>query len=203
MYRGYLQADAAPAFDDVHQKLPIIEVACWAHARRRLRDLVKFEFFFADKEKYERDLRAEVALHDREWETSIAGGPNAVLDTARRIRPYSAHRVLRPFLEAYRVVTDILEYGDVAPSDERAFMQACLALGKQYRLQKRIRSAESISKALFATALKLAANRGLLGEGEDVVCDRRRQLAAEIRDTIRFIDAIESLARGRQAGLLR
>ena len=40
-YRGYLQADAAPAFDDVHQKLPVIEVACWAHARRRFKEAVR------------------------------------------------------------------------------------------------------------------------------------------------------------------
>ncbi len=174
----------------------------WA-ATLRLRDLLKFEFFFADKEAYQRELGAEVALHDGEWEGRIAGGADEVFDTVRRIRPYSAHRILRPFFEAYRVVTDILEYGDVAPADERGFMQACLALGKQYRLQKRIRSAESISKALFATALKLAANRGLLGAAEDAVAERRRQLAGEIRDAIRFIDAVESLARGRQAGLLR
>jgi hypothetical protein len=72
---------AEPGVDD-----PVREF--WA-ATLRLRDLLKFEFFFADKEKYERDPRAEVALHDREWETRIAGGPNGVLDTARRIRPYT------------------------------------------------------------------------------------------------------------------
>jgi transposase len=40
-YRGYLQADAAPAFDEVHQRLPIVEVGCWAHARRRFKDAVR------------------------------------------------------------------------------------------------------------------------------------------------------------------
>lgn len=40
-YKGYLQADAAPAFDDVHKQLPIIEVGCWAHARRRYKDAVR------------------------------------------------------------------------------------------------------------------------------------------------------------------
>jgi transposase len=40
-FQGYLQADAAPAFDDVHQKLPIIEVGCWAHARRRFKEAVR------------------------------------------------------------------------------------------------------------------------------------------------------------------
>lgn len=40
-YRGYLQADAAPAFDEVHQKLGIVEVGCWAHARRRFKEAVR------------------------------------------------------------------------------------------------------------------------------------------------------------------
>lgn len=40
-YRGYLQADAAPAFDEVHLKLPIVEVGCWAHARRRFKEAVR------------------------------------------------------------------------------------------------------------------------------------------------------------------
>ncbi|MBI4515947.1 MAG: IS66 family transposase [Deltaproteobacteria bacterium] len=38
-YRGYLQADAAPAYDDVFAQHPeIIEVGCWAHARRYFKE---------------------------------------------------------------------------------------------------------------------------------------------------------------------
>jgi transposase len=40
-FRGYLQADAAPAFDDVYRNLPIVEVGCWAHARRRFKEAVR------------------------------------------------------------------------------------------------------------------------------------------------------------------
>jgi hypothetical protein len=40
-YTGYLQADAAPAYDDVYAKLPITEVGCWAHARRRFKEAVR------------------------------------------------------------------------------------------------------------------------------------------------------------------
>ena len=40
-YRGYLQADAAPAFDDVYCNLPIEEVGCWAHARRRFKEALR------------------------------------------------------------------------------------------------------------------------------------------------------------------
>ncbi len=38
-YQGYLQADAAPAFDDVFTRNPkIVEVGCWAHARRYFKE---------------------------------------------------------------------------------------------------------------------------------------------------------------------
>jgi len=40
-FRGYLQADAAPAFDDAYRTLPIVEVGCWAHARRRFKEAVR------------------------------------------------------------------------------------------------------------------------------------------------------------------
>jgi len=38
-YRGYLQVDAAPAYDDVFGQSPtIVEVGCWAHARRYFKE---------------------------------------------------------------------------------------------------------------------------------------------------------------------
>jgi transposase len=38
-YRGYLQVDAAPAYDDVFAQSPeIVEVGCWAHARRYFKE---------------------------------------------------------------------------------------------------------------------------------------------------------------------
>ena len=38
-YRGYLQVDAAPAYDDVFaQSSGLIEVGCWAHARRYFKE---------------------------------------------------------------------------------------------------------------------------------------------------------------------
>jgi transposase len=38
-YRGYLQADAAPAYDDIFNE-QILEVGCWAHARRYFKEAV-------------------------------------------------------------------------------------------------------------------------------------------------------------------
>ena len=110
--------------------------------------------------------------------------------------------MLRPFLEAYRVVADSLELRDYRlEMDDKAFMEDCLALGKQYRLQKRIQSEESVSAVLFATAKKLAANRDLVEDGGPEVLDRRTVFAWEIRDVIRRIDAVEALAAARRAGV--
>ena len=40
-YRGYLQADAAPAYDGLFERHPdILEVGCWAHARRYFKEAV-------------------------------------------------------------------------------------------------------------------------------------------------------------------
>jgi glycerol-3-phosphate O-acyltransferase len=169
----------------------------------RLRDLLKFEFFFADKEAFRREIRDELAAHDLGWEAALTGGSEAIHALLRRCKPFSAHRVLRPFLEAYRVVGDALERRDPSqPVDQASFLTTCLALGKQYRLQHRIHRTESVSKVLFGTALRLAANRDLLDPAVPELAERRRAFAAEIRGVIRRIDVIDVLAASRLAGLI-
>jgi len=174
----------------------------WDEAMR-LRDLLKFEFFFADKEAFREELRAEVRLHDRDWEQRVAEGPAAIGALLRRFRPFSAHRVLRPFLEAYRVVADALERrSPEAVFGEEEFLRGSLALGQQYVLQGRIRSAESVSQGLFATALRLARNRSLVDPGAPDLAERRHAFAEEVRRVIRRIDAIDALVAARHAGLI-
>jgi glycerol-3-phosphate O-acyltransferase len=173
----------------------------WDEAKR-LRDLLKFEFFFSEKELFRGEIRQELCLHDPEWETALAAGAPAIVELLPRIRPFSAHRILRPFLEAYRLVGDTLEQGDPAEElDEGEFLKSCLALGRQYSLQRHIKRAESVSSVLFRTALRLARNRGLLDPAPDLP-ERRRIFAQEIRETIRRVDAVEALVRSRHAGLI-
>ena len=169
----------------------------------RLRDLLKFEFFFAEKELFHGALRRELALHDPAWEKALADGGEAITTLLTRLRPFHAHRILRPFLEAYRVVGDLLEQRDFAePVDEAALLRDGLALGRQYLLQRRILRGESVSKVLFASALRLARNRGLLDPGGPEQAEARRAFAAALRDAIRRVDAVEALVRARHAGLL-
>ncbi len=188
----------AAAADEVSDAV----TAFWDEATR-LRDLLKFEFFFAEKAEFLEETRAELASHDADWERRLATGGTEVRTLLHNVRPYNAHRILRPFLEAYQVVGDTLAGLNTAePFEEDKFLARCLALGKQYQLQRRITRAESLSKVLFGTALRLARNRGLIdGDGGDLD-ERRKEFAGEIRAAVRRVDAIDTLAASRRAGLL-
>jgi glycerol-3-phosphate O-acyltransferase len=176
--------------------------AFWDEAMR-LRDLLKFEFFFAEKELFRGELQRELSLNDAEWERKLAAGGEAALQLLRRFRPFSAHRVLRPFIEAYQIVGDSLERRDPALAfDEAGFTAGCMGLGKQYLLQRRVYSAASLSQVLIQTAIRLARNRSLLDPGAPDLEPRRRAFAEEIRSAVRRIEAIDALAASRRAGLI-
>jgi glycerol-3-phosphate O-acyltransferase len=147
-------------------------------------------------------LRDEIAFHAPDWESRLAEGPAAIHALVRRFRPASAHRVVRPFLESYRVVADALvRWGTEKPVDKNELLTRCMALGKQWALQRRIRGAESVSKTYFETALRLADNRKLVaGEGDDLA-ERRRAFATELASAVRRIDAIDALAAARRLGV--
>jgi len=167
----------------------------------RLRDLLKFEFFFAEKEAFRDEIRDLLELNHRKWEQRIDTFELDPEEMVRRMRPFLSHRVLRPFLESYRVVADQLT--TIPPNvefDEKRFLKDCLGLGKQYSLQKRIHAADSISKVLFQSALKLAANRGLLDFSAAEGTQARLDFSAEIRDAVRRADIIVALAASRRAG---
>ncbi len=166
-----------------------------------LRDLLKFEFFFSEKELFRGEIARELALNDRDWERSLRSGSDSIRTLLSSFNPFHADRVLRPFLEAYRLLADHLEQCDPGePFDADRCLEGCMALGKQYHLQHRIRSTASVSQVLIRTALRLADNRGLL-EGDDLP-ERRAAFAEEIHSTLRRVDAVEALAASRRAGLI-
>jgi glycerol-3-phosphate O-acyltransferase len=105
-----------------------------------------------------------------------------------------SHVIVRPFVEAYRIVADVL-VNDETPADAPTaeITRRALGLGRQYVAQRRLRSSESVSVLLFGTGLQLATNRGLLEPGADLAA-RRAGFLAELRDLIRRLDQIEDLA---------
>jgi glycerol-3-phosphate O-acyltransferase len=177
--------------------------AAWAEALR-LRDLFKFEFFFAPKPEFAQELREELAMLDPSWEQR-AGEPTEIWAGLGALRLHLAHRVLRPFAEAYQVVADQLAAQPPGVAlDEKRFLTDCIGVARQYRLQQRIHSPESISKELFATAWQLAVSRGLLDPGApggagvspdmEELDQKRQAFAAELAEIVRRIGVVERLA---------
>jgi glycerol-3-phosphate O-acyltransferase len=160
----------------------------------RARDLLKFEFFFPDKEDFRRELLAETDRIDPDWR---APGRLAAIGTAlTRSGALIAHRVLRSFVEAYVIVADeLLAIGDRGV-DTDATLRACLNRGRQYRFQHRVSGAGAVSTHLFRSALKLAANRGLL-EGRAGVASERRAFACELDRVLERLRRIDEIERAR------
>ena len=171
-----------------HQQSGDSGEAFWDEAMR-LRDLLKFEFFFKRKEAFRQQLESELDMQDPLWRRHFeAGDAGAVLSSTG---PFTSVWVLRPFLEAYRVVAERLAELDAAEDlNTKAFLSETLTVAKQQRRQQQIRNTESVSNELFKSALDLAANRGLTKPGEDIG-ELRAGFLAEI---IRVLDLIDSMA---------
>ena len=49
-----------------------------------------------------------MARHDPSWEARLRSGPAAADELLAGMRPLVSHVVVRPFVEAYRLVADVL-----------------------------------------------------------------------------------------------
>jgi len=163
-----------------------------------VREMLKFEFFFAGRDEFADELWREFAIM-----TGRSQDPSAPLDTEEVARSLNesdllvAHLVLRPFVDAYRVLAEELtNVGTDRGVDEQLLLKRCLRLGRQWSLQHRI-TEESVSGEMFSTAVKLARHRGLIDpEGDaDDLADRRSALLAELDD---LQGSIAELARIRR-----
>jgi glycerol-3-phosphate O-acyltransferase len=164
-----------------------------------VRELLKFDFFFAGRDEFADELWREFAIM-----TGRSQDPSAPLDTEEVARSLNesdllvAHLVLRPFVDAYRVVAEeLVNLGPRRDVDEQQLLTRCLRLGRQWSLQHRI-TEESVSGEMFSTAVKLARHRGLLDPGGDAddIADRRSALVAELDDLQGSIGELARIRRG-------
>ncbi|MDT5243557.1 MAG: glycerol-3-phosphate O-acyltransferase [Mycobacterium sp.] len=163
-----------------------------------VRELLKFDFFFAGRDEFADELWREFAIM-----TGRDQDPTAPLDAEEVARSLNesdllvGHLVLRPFVDAYRVVAEeLVNLGPGRGVDEQELLKRCLRLGRQWSLQHRI-TEESVSGEMFSTALKMARHRGLVDpEGDpDDIAARRSALVAELDDLQRSIDELARMRR--------
>lgn len=153
----------------------------WAETDR-LRDLFKFEFFYAPREQFRRDLVTELERTDGQWSAHLAAGGGQIKRLIRRFQPFVGHAALLPFVEAYTIVLDLLvrlKPGETL--DEQSCIEQGLNEGRRAYLLRRISSEASIGKILFANGYKLAAHMGLAGVTTVEIVARRKALLREFR----------------------
>lgn len=166
----------------------------------RLRDILKFDFFFADKDSFIADFERELTLRVPDWRTAMQQGSERIYLLLWRVKPLLAHGALRPFIETYLVAAEALLLESAEPFDKKQFIKRCATLGKQRVLQQRIVSEESVSTIYFEPAEKLAQSRGLIDGESGEVTARRHEFAAEMAELVRRLTFIDTLAENRRLG---
>jgi glycerol-3-phosphate O-acyltransferase len=84
---------------------------------------------------------------------------------------------------------------DAAPEiPEAELTKLALGVGRQQVAQARVRSAESVSALLFATARQVVADQDLLSRAPDL-SERRTAFLTEMRDILADMDTVEVASR--------
>jgi glycerol-3-phosphate O-acyltransferase len=162
----------------------------------RSREALKFEFFFRERPAFERALGEEMDLIEPQWRELLR---TAVTPEAAFRAIFNgigtAHSALRAFVEAYRVVAELLTRAPLdRPVDREAIVAAARGLGQQHLLEHKLRNAEAVSRPLFATALDLAANLRLTDPGPDLA-ERRAAFLNRLGETVATLGTIETITR--------
>jgi glycerol-3-phosphate O-acyltransferase len=165
--------------------------AFWTQAMR-LRDLLKFDFYFADSAAFRHNIAEEMAWHN-DWEAHVAAGGDEIDAMLLAKRPLMSDAMLRVFFEAYDIVADVLRD---APADigEKELTELALGIGQQYVAQTRVRSSESVSALLFTTARQVVLDQNLIAPADDLA-ERRVAFRQEMRAILRDFDYVERIAR--------
>ncbi len=159
-----------------------------------LRDLFKFEFFYAPTEEFHAQIRGELERYDRDWETILSQGAAGFGQMLDAMSPLVSHVTLLTYAEAYSVVAALLARMDPADSlEEGECISQALKYGRQAYLQRRISSESSIGKILFKNGFKMVQSRQLTQGGSQDLAERRMALSRELRDLLRRLDVIRAI----------
>lgn len=170
----------------------------WNEAKR-LRDQLKFEFFFPDRDTYEAELTEELSLLT-DGGRKPSGTPEEVRALLGDAGFLMAHRVLRSFLDAQLVVLERLAAMDPGTRPEtKVLLDDCEAVGKQMLLQGRLHGPESLSRELFGAAIQLADNYGLMDTGGEDLRELRLVSARRAGELVAGTRTVESLDASRRA----
>ena len=166
----------------------------WREAER-LRDVFKFEFFYAPSEEFVDDIDHELAFFDKDWKTKLESDPSFAMHLLQNAQPLVAHATLRPYIEAYRIMVGVfvrLEEGKTL--DEKAAVAAAFKYARQAYLQRRINSKASIGLLLFKNAYKALQAYDLVDPNASNVIKRRQVVNRRARSVAHRLENIRLMA---------
>jgi glycerol-3-phosphate O-acyltransferase len=161
----------------------------------RLRDLFKFEFFYAPKGEFREEVAQELSRYEVDWQNKLAEEAEFARRLLRKFRPLVAHATLTQFVEAYFVVANVAAvtpHGADLEADD--CLKRCFAYARQAYRQRRISSEASVGKLLFQNGYRWMENRGLAVGGGPDVAERRAQARQGLRELMHRLQRIQALA---------
>jgi len=174
------------------------ELAFWREALA-LRDLLKFEFYFASREEFLKEVREKLDERDPNWQVLFQKGEASARSLLDKFEPLVAQGVLRSFVDAYQVLADaMVQKGPNPIDDKKEFLRLCMTYGGQAHLLQRVFSEESLSTTLYETAYKLADYRGLADSDTGNLANDRKIFAEQVRSVSRRLDVLLGLSVSRQ-----
>ncbi len=180
------------ALQAAESEAPDITDATWQNARR-LKELLRYEFFFAGTRQFADQVAAETTFLIPGWQEHTFS-PEQVRAEMAGLDMLVAHRVIGPFLEAYSVLADELALlGDEA-ADDKKLVQTTLGVAQQRWLQRQLTTPESVSADYFRNAIQLMDKLGLMSSQEPDLAQRRRELADELHQITRRLDTLRHIA---------
>jgi len=160
----------------------------------KLRSWFKFEFFYAPSVEFQREIRAELAQFDPDWESAPLRGPGGFTELLLKMTPLVSHVALLTYAEAYSIVADLLARVDAQSAlGEDDCVNTALKLGRQAYLQRRISSEASIGRLLFRNGYQMLQHLQLTGPGDAGLAARRVAIARELRDLIRRLEIVRAI----------
>ena len=151
----------------------------------RLRDLLKFEFFFPPRDEFTVQINEEI----NRYRIGPRGPDDPVQVNIGAMLPPKSPPVLRSFIEAYTVVAETLALATESEVDRDSLLTQCLKMGEQLYHNGTIRNREALSTALFASGIQLTENLGLLATDDGA----RHAFRTELTDILRALNALSHI----------
>jgi len=168
-----------------------------------LRDLLKFDFFFRERDDFLAELHSEIARLAPDWRARLAEGAEGAQQVLERLPTLSSDMMLRSFLEAYSAVADVLVgYASAAAPPEADLVERCMALADRLQRESLLRNRESASRHLIRSGIALARHRKLLN-AEDRVQERRQELAGSVLAILARMSRVHRVGARRVAADVR